>query len=152
FRLELDGVLKSWAVPKGPSMDPTQKHLAVMVEDHPLAYRTFHGVIPKGNYGAGTVRIWDEGTYTPLVDSADPEKEIRAGLKKGDLKFLLYGKKLKGAFVLVKFGKEEKNWLLIKEKDNPSSLSVQSSVVMGGKRVHMPLIVEPMLARLAEAP
>jgi bifunctional non-homologous end joining protein LigD len=120
FRLELDGVLKSWAVPKGPSMNPADKRLAIMVEDHPLDYRTFEGVIPPGNYGAGTVMVWDEGTYTDYECSDDPEqvrKHLKAGLKKGDLKFVLCGNKLKGAFVLVKLKTGDNDWLLIKKQD-----------------------------------
>src|SRR5687767_12102568 len=102
FRLELDGVLKSWAVPKGPSMDPSIKHLAMMTEDHPLDYAKFEGVIPEGNYGAGPVIIWDHGTYEALEGKtrADQESALRAGLKKGDLKFRLAGQKVKGEFVL----------------------------------------------------
>ena len=90
FRLELEGTLKSWAVPKGPSLDPEEKRLAVMVEDHPLDYRSFEGVIPKGNYGAGQHRIWDEGSYK-LLDGANPEEQF----EKGKLKLKLDGKKLK---------------------------------------------------------
>lgn len=119
FRLELDGVLKSWAVPKGPSMNPGDKRLAMMVEDHPFDYRNFEGIIPQGNYGAGVVMIWDKGTYTSLAEKrADDVKTLRAGLKSGDLKFRLNGDKLKGEFVLVKLHNAEDNaWLLIKHKD-----------------------------------
>lgn len=121
FRLEMEGVLKSWAVPKGPSLDPAQKRLAVMVEDHPYNYRRFEGTIPKGHYGAGTVEIWDRGTYTP----ADPgsskrenERTLLNQLKKGKLTFILHGDKLKGEFSLVKMKQAEKNqWLLIKHQD-----------------------------------
>lgn len=119
FRLELDGVMKSWAVPKGPSLNPQDKRLAVMVEDHPMAYNTFHGVIPKGNYGAGTVDIWDEGTYTvdPAHAKTKNEKaELRKMLEKGQLKFVMKGKHLKGSFALVRL-RDEKNWLLIKHRD-----------------------------------
>src|SRR6187399_2415324 len=93
FRLELDGVLKSWAVPKGPSLNPGDKRLAMMVEDHPYDYRKFAGTIPEGNYGAGEVEIWDEGNYTPLIENAklSPEKELLKELKAGDLKFVLHG-------------------------------------------------------------
>ena len=113
-RLEWDGVLMSWAVPKGPSFNPRDKRLAVQVEDHPYEYRTFEGTIPKGEYGGGTVMLWDEGTWEPLGD-------VEEGLKKGDFKFVLKGKRLKGAWVLVRMkpkkGDTKHNWLLIKEKD-----------------------------------
>ncbi|RPJ07916.1 MAG: DNA ligase, partial [Deltaproteobacteria bacterium] len=119
LRLELEGVLKSWAIPKGPSLDPSVKRLAVMVEDHPLAYREFEGVIPEGNYGAGSVIIWDKGFYRhpSALDENESEKLLLAGLRKGDLKFVLAGKKLKGEFALVKTGKDGKSWLLLKKKD-----------------------------------
>ena len=119
FRLELDGVLKSWAVPKGPSMNPGDKRLAMMVEDHPFDYRKFEGIIPQGNYGAGVVMIWDKGTYTSLEENRkDDIKALRAGLKAGNLKFKLNGEKLKGEFALVKLHSAEDNsWLLIKHKD-----------------------------------
>lgn len=115
FRLEHDGVLKSWAVTKGPSLDPTQKRLAVMTEDHPLEYGGFEGVIPKGEYGGGPVMIWDRGTWEPI---GDPDE----GLAKGDLKFRLNGERLNGDFVLVRMKprKEDRgrqNWLLIKKRD-----------------------------------
>ena len=120
FRLELDGVLKSWAVPKGPSMNPKDKRLAMMVEDHPYYYKDFEGVIPEGNYGAGIVEIWDRGTYSDINNSLfkEAEKNLRKGLKSGDFKFKLFGRKLKGEFVLVKLkGKEDNSWLLIKHRD-----------------------------------
>lgn len=123
FRLEMEGVLKSWAVPKGPSLNPQDKRLAMMVEDHPFAYRTFQGVIPEGNYGAGIVEIWDEGTYHAIgnTDRKTSEKELLAELKKGNLKFVLHGKKLKGEFALVKIknnnSAKDNAWLLIKHKD-----------------------------------
>lgn len=105
FRLEQDGVLRSWAVPKGPSMDPTIKRLAMQVEDHPLAYARFHGTIPPGNYGAGTVAIWDHGTYEPLL------------VKPDELKIRLHGKKLTGEFALVRMKGRPRQWLLIKHRD-----------------------------------
>ena len=110
FRLEADGVLKSWAVPKGPSMDPAVKRLAMQVEDHPVDYADFEGVIPEGEYGGGTVMVWDYGVYAP-----ENVKKVSDGLKKGDLKFVLLGKKLKGSFVLVRT--RDRQWLLIKHKD-----------------------------------
>jgi bifunctional non-homologous end joining protein LigD len=119
FRLELDGVLKSWAVPRGPSMNPEDKRLAVRVEDHPYEYKDFKGVIPEG-YGAGIVEIWDKGRYTDLDDDekSKAEKKLRAGLKEGNLKFRLFGRKLKGEFALVKLKNSEDNaWLLIKHND-----------------------------------
>ncbi len=133
FRLEMDGVLKSWAVPKGPSLNHTDKRLAMMVEDHPYDYKDFKGVIPKGNYGAGIVEIWDEGTYTALTDDkdADNEKLLRAGLKAGNLKFVLKGKKLKGEFALVKIknrtGDKDNTWLLIKHNDKFATDNVYDS-------------------------
>jgi bifunctional non-homologous end joining protein LigD len=121
FRLEVDGVLKSWAVPKGPSTDPTIKRLAMMVEDHPYDYRTFEGIIPEG-YGAGTVMVWDEGFYEPAdaetKDKKTQEKELRKGLYAGKLHFIMHGKKLKGEYALVKtHGRGENAWLLFKVKD-----------------------------------
>src|SRR5215471_9051509 len=112
FRLELDGVLKSWAVPKGPSLDPARKSLAVQVEDHPIEYGGFEGVIPQGQYGGGKVVVWDRGTWIP---AGDP----REGYRKGHLKFRLEGVKLRGGWNLVRM--DEKNWLLLKEKDDAAS-------------------------------
>ena len=119
LRLELEGVLKSWAVPRGPSLNPSVKRLAVMVEDHPLDYKDFEGVIPEGNYGAGSVIIWDRGFYRHPSDSDGKESErlLLEGLKKGDMKFVLEGEKLQGEFALVKTRKDEKSWLLLKKKD-----------------------------------
>ncbi|HAQ36337.1 MAG TPA: ATP-dependent DNA ligase, partial [Alphaproteobacteria bacterium] len=113
FRLELDGVLKSWAVTKGPSLTPSDKRLAVRTEDHPVEYADFEGVIPKG-YGAGTVMLWDRGEWEP---TEDPEE----GLKKGALKFRLKGERLKGGFALIRMrnkGEKRENWLLVKESDD----------------------------------
>ncbi len=119
FRLELEGVLKSWAVPKGPSMNPADKRLAVMVEDHPVSYINFKGRIPEGNYGAGTVEVWDKGLFFPVSEDLEKMSERQAllALKKGELKIFLKGEKLEGGFVLVRLKKDEKNWLLIKHKD-----------------------------------
>ncbi|MET0760353.1 MAG: DNA polymerase ligase N-terminal domain-containing protein [Flavobacterium sp.] len=121
FRLELDGVLKSWAIPKGPSMNPEEKRLAIMVEDHPYNYKDFEGTIPEGNYGAGTVIVWDNGTYIPSVEQykGSLENKLKEDLEEGHLSLILKGKKLKGEFSLVKFkGKQDNVWLLIK-KDDP---------------------------------
>jgi bifunctional non-homologous end joining protein LigD len=120
FRLEWKGVLLSWAVPKGPSLDPSVKRLAMQVEDHPLDYANFEGVIPEGEYGGGTVMVWDQGTWTAESEDVD------AALAKGDLKFNLHGKKLKGSWVLVRtrgFGSSNpgKSWLLIKHRDQYAS-------------------------------
>ena len=119
LRLELEGVLKSWAVPRGPSLDPSVKRLAVMVEDHPLDYKDFEGLIPEHNYGAGSVIIWDRGVYhhPSAGDGKESERLLREGLKKGDMKFVLEGEKLRGEFALVKTRKDEKSWLLLKKKD-----------------------------------
>lgn len=125
FRLEMEGVLKSWAVPKGPSTDPSVKRLAMMVEDHPYDYRNFEGIIPEG-YGAGTVMVWDEGFYEPAdlpaKDKQSQDKALRQQLQAGKLKFILAGKKLKGEFALVKSGGRGENaWLLFKVKDKHAS-------------------------------
>ena len=115
FRLEWNGALLSWAVPKGPSTDPSVKRLAMQVEDHPIDYANFEGVIPEGEYGGGAVMVWDKGTWEPEVEDVD------AALKKGDLKFTLHGKKLKGSWVLVRtrgYGRSsDRSWLLIKHRD-----------------------------------
>jgi bifunctional non-homologous end joining protein LigD len=116
FRLEIDGVLKSWAVPKGPSLDPADKRLAIQTEDHPLEYGSFEGVIPEGEYGGGTVLLWDRGTWTPV---GDPAAALRAGL----LKFTLAGERLHGGFSLVRLrgpsrrDADGRSWLLVKERD-----------------------------------
>ncbi len=125
FRLEMDGVLKSWAVPKGPSLDPGGKRLAMMVEDHPVSYFDFEGVIPPGNYGAGTVMVWDTGTWEPLGDPSEM-------LRKGDLKFRLRGKKLNGEFALVHMrsrhtGSKGNEWLLIKKRDQYAQQSFDAN-------------------------
>ncbi|HVZ73520.1 MAG TPA: DNA polymerase ligase N-terminal domain-containing protein [Polyangia bacterium] len=120
FRLELDGVLLSWSIPKGPSLDPTVKRLAVHVEDHPLDYATFEGIIPKGQYGGGTVLLWDRGTWAP-AEGGDAKEMLAAG----NLKFLLKGEKVRGKYALIKIkerraprkGDDARNWLLIKERD-----------------------------------
>jgi bifunctional non-homologous end joining protein LigD len=123
FRLELDGVLKSWSVPNGPSLDPKEKRLAVMVEDHPIDYATFEGVIPKGRYGAGQVIVWDNGTYSPdedglrFGDRQAAEGQLRRELEHGKLSIFLRGRKLKGSFTLVRTQRSEKDWLLIKHRD-----------------------------------
>jgi bifunctional non-homologous end joining protein LigD len=124
FRLEVDGVLKSWAVPKGPSLDPADKRLAVMTEDHPLEYAGFEGAIPKGEYGAGTVLLWDLGWWEPDLDRAKAvgpggPTALAAALAAGELKFVLHGKKLGGSWALVQMkGRGDKNWLLIKHRDD----------------------------------
>jgi bifunctional non-homologous end joining protein LigD len=114
FRLEMGGVLKSWALPKGPPLKDEEKHLAIQTEDHPLEYLDFKGVIPAGQYGAGTVQIWDKGTYEPISDNASLLKDYN----KGHFVILLKGKKLKGGFALQRFKDGDKpQWLLIKMKE-----------------------------------
>lgn len=124
FRLEMNGVLKSWAVPKGPSMNPADKRLAIMVEDHPYDYKDFEGIIPEGNYGAGKVIVWDNGTYT-LADTQEEgeiESTFKSDLEKGKLGIILKGHKLKGEFTLVKLKEKQENaWLLIKKNDDDAS-------------------------------
>lgn len=142
FRLEMEGVLKSWAVPKGPSLSPKDRRLAMMVEDHPLDYRTFEGVIPEGNYGAGTVIVWDEGTYEPAgaegLSVKRQEQLLLEGLKSGSLKIVLHGKKVNGLFTLFRLrrDKEEKSWLLVKKEDEFSGgndITEETRSVKSGK-------------------
>jgi bifunctional non-homologous end joining protein LigD len=142
FRLEMDGVLKSWAVPKGPSTDPAVKRLAMMVEDHPYDYRNFEGIIPQGEYGGGTVIIWDEGTYEPIEEVSGKkaqEKLLLKQLKAGSLKVKLNGKKLKGEFALVHtHGRGENSWLLIKHRDafaKTSDVTKKDKSVISGKTI-----------------
>ena len=183
FRLECEGVLKSWAVPKGPALDPNEKRLAVQTEDHPYDYASFEGVIPPGQYGAGEVIVWDCGVYSPdegatwFHDRGQAEREVREGLEKGKLSFLLRGEKLKGSFALVRT-KEAKQWLLIKHRDrfvtsndvtaqNRSVLSgvavedlkvvpahriPASQLVPSGESEAMPTKLEPMHAETGDAP
>jgi len=144
FRLECDGVLKSWAVPKGPSLDPAEKRLAVQTEDHPFDYASFEGVIPPGQYGAGEVIVWDCGVYSPdedkqswFHDRAEAERRVRQGLEKGKLGILLRGEKLKGSFALVRT-KGGKEWLLIKHKDrfvSQADVTQQNRSVLSGVAV-----------------
>src|SRR6185369_16910095 len=144
LRLELEGVLKSWAIPKGPSLDPAVKRLAVMVEDHPFAYKDFEGVIPEGNYGAGSVIIWDRGFYRhPLArDESENELLLLAGLKKGDLKFVLEGEKLRGEFALVRTKKDERSWLLLKKKDR---IAAPGDILQENRSVASGLTLEELL-------
>ena len=130
FRLEIGTVMPSWSIPKGPSLDPKLRRLAMVTTDHNIDYRNFEGIIEAG-YGAGTVMIWDEGTYNPekmiskterveVFDKKEGEQVLKDGLKKGEIKFRLYGKKMQGSFALVKtrgFGGKTETWLLIKHKD-----------------------------------
>ncbi len=180
FRLEADGVLKSWAVPKGPSPDTSVKRLAMMVEDHPFDYRNFEGIIPEGNYGAGNVIIWDAGTYESANNPENSEKEILKELHTGNIKFRLFGEKLKGLWALVKLknADEENSWLLIKEKDEYATsedVTLQDRSVVSGVKVDevgsgsrkgsideeflrslpkdkIPEFIKPMLATLIDKP
>jgi bifunctional non-homologous end joining protein LigD len=120
FRLEMEGVLKSWAVPKGPSLSPKDKRLAIMVDDHTLEYGSYEGIIPEGYYGAGAVVVWDHGEYQFLGGS----------LNQGRVEFLLKGKKLKGAFVLAKMSGKEKEWLLIKKRDEFAEDDFQMKTIL----------------------
>jgi bifunctional non-homologous end joining protein LigD len=137
FRLELDGVMKSWAVPKGPSYDPSVKRLAMEVEDHPIEYNTFEGTIPKGQYGGGTVMLWDRGTYE--AEDGGGVDALRDGYERGDLKFVLHGERLIGGWVLVRMKRPgaRSQWLLIKHRDEYATAkvdvtaAVQTSVTTG---------------------
>ncbi len=144
FRLECDGVLKSWAVPKGPSLDPAEKRLAVQTEDHPYDYGSFEGVIPPGQYGAGEVIVWDCGVYSPdeggetwFHDPRQAQQQVREGLEKGKLSFQLRGEKVKGSYALVRT-KEQKNWLLLKHRDRftaSSDITAEDRSVLSGVAV-----------------
>lgn len=167
FRLEMEGVLKSWAVPKGPSLNPKDRRLAMMVEDHPYEYRKFEGNIPEGNYGAGNVIVWDRGTYEPREQAGDAEKFMLKQLKEDRLTFILHGQKLKGEFSLIRNKRSDDNaWLLIKKDDEFAStedITRRERSVISGKRLEedenksdfaglpktkMPAQVKPMLATL----
>lgn len=155
FRLEIGGVLKSWAVPKGPSMNPHEKHLAVMTEDHPLEYRTFEGVIPKGEYGAGTVSIWDKGTFKPRWETNNDEKELKKGIKKGHLVFYLFGEKLHGEFALIKMEhvKENNAWLLVKKGDEAATETATPAFRLKDyPQTPIPSFIQPMLCTLIDQP
>lgn len=163
FRLEINGVLKSWAVPKGPSLNPQDKRLAIHTEDHPLEYRKFQGVIPAGNYGAGEVTIWDQGTFEPEGALSAQEQ-----IERGEIKFKLYGGRLRGSFVLVKLrGKDSpKEWLLIKHADQwarpewkveqasleGTSISPETQIPEGARKARMPDRIQPALATLGDHP
>lgn len=151
LRLELDGALKSWAVPKGPSMDPADKRLAVQTEDHPMKYRTFEGTIPKGEYGGGEMFIWDSGTWEALEETGDPTE----ALEKGHMKFILHGKKLKGSFVLVRTNfrgtNTKKNWLLIKHKEAALVKPVKKKSRLSSNDP-WPDFIPPQLPRLVTNP
>jgi bifunctional non-homologous end joining protein LigD len=143
FRIELNGVLKSWAVPKGPSMNPSDKRLAMMVEDHPYDYLDFEGIIPKGSYGAGTVIVWDQGTYEPVKAANATKKEqeefIVAKLDSGSIKLRLHGAKLKGEFVLRRTSDKTDNaWILFKRRDAHASeveVAKEEASVISGKTI-----------------
>jgi bifunctional non-homologous end joining protein LigD len=125
LRLELDGVMKSWAVPKGPSYDPKVRRLAMEVEDHPIEYNKFEGTIPEGEYGAGTVMIWDRGTYEP--EEGGGETTIREGYERGDLKVIFHGKRMLGGWVLVRMKRNARGrapWLLIKHRDEVATADI----------------------------
>ncbi len=156
FRLELDGTLKSWAVPKGPSLDPAEKRLAVHVEDHPLEYGDFEGTIPAGEYGAGEVVLWDRGHWTPVGDAA-------AGYRRGTLKFMLHGEKLRGGWTLARMGGRAgeggRNWLLLKERDVEARPSTEGDIVLERPdsvaaiaHTALPARVRPQLATIADEP
>ena len=151
FRLEIDGVLKSWPVPKGPSLDPGQKRLAVMVEDHPLDYATFEGVIGHGNYGAGQVILWDAGTYSPdegghlsFGDRQEAEDRMRRGVDAGKLSFTLRGRKLRGSWTLVKTSRSPNDWLLIKHRDRYAD--TERDVLKEDRSVQSGLTIEDLKA------
>lgn len=131
LRLEVGGILKSWAVPKGISLDPENKNLAIMVEDHPFDYKDFEGIIPEGNYGAGTVMIWDRGAYYAIGSPSkfESERTLADGLEKGKISFHLEGKKIKGEFTLIRLKQKENNWLLIKKRDRYANRAIKNEAL-----------------------
>jgi len=138
LRLEIDGVMKSWAVPKGPSADPAVKRLAMQVEDHPIAYNSFEGTIPAGEYGGGTVMLWDTGTYTPEASTGDRDDNAtaHAGYERGDLKVVFHGQRMRGSWVLVRTKRpaggsdsERPSWLLIKHRDDHAISAADGDLV-----------------------
>ena len=139
FRLEVDGVLKSWAVPKGPSTDPREKRLAVPTEDHPLGYADFEGVIPEGQYGAGTVLVWDRGTYRNMTSDNDEKITLSQAIRQGHLAVWLEGEKLRGGYALTRMDRgEDEQWLLVKMDDEHADArrkptSTQSKSVSTGR-------------------
>jgi DNA ligase D-like protein (predicted 3'-phosphoesterase) len=141
FRLEIDGALKSWAVPKGPSTDPREKRLAAPTEDHPLDYADFEGVIPEGEYGAGTVLVWDTGGYENISEKDGEPINAAAALEKGHLSVRLFGKKLKGGYTLVRMGDDaDADWLLIKMRDDDADarrnpVSTEPESVLSGRTI-----------------
>lgn len=141
FRLEAEGVLKSWAVPKGPSTDPRDKRLAMPTEDHPLDYGGFEGVIPKGEYGAGAVIVWDRGTYRNLTEEKGDEVPVSEALAAGHLKFWLEGEKVRGGYALTRIGKgKDERWLLVKMDDEEADarrnpVSTEPRSVLSGRTV-----------------
>jgi len=138
LRLEVRGVLKSWAVPKGPSMNPKESRLAIETENHPYAYKDFEGKIPEGNYGAGKVIVWDKGWYEPIGPGAGPNDRMVRGLRRGVIRFILHGKKLKGGFSLVRFRPPDQ-WLLTKRDDmyaySDEPVVVDDTSVISHKRI-----------------
>jgi len=140
FRLEYDGVLKSWAIPKGPSTDPSVKRLAVRTEDHPVDYLDFEGTIPENEYGAGTVLLWDEGTYENITEKDGKLRDIGESLEKGHLLIRLSGKKIKGGYALTRMDKERGQWLFVKMDDEEAdarrnTTSTEPESVKSGKKL-----------------
>jgi DNA ligase D-like protein (predicted 3'-phosphoesterase) len=138
FRLEIDGVLVSWAVPKGPSLNPKEHRLAVRTEDHPMAYETFEGTIGEGQYGGGTVQVWDRGTYRNTSHDKDEPLDAAAGLARGHLSFWLEGTKVRGGFSLIRTHQSDRSWLLIKKADEAADArrkptSTQTESVLTGR-------------------
>jgi len=139
FRIEIDGVLTSWAVPKGPSTDPSEKRLAIETEDHPISYASFEGVIPQGQYGAGPVIIWDKGTYKNVKEQNGQSVSMQKAYQDGEITIVLYGEKLQGGYALVKaFSNKQDQWLLVKTDDEEADArraptSTEPASVISGK-------------------